>query len=314
MAYIHRHGEKWRAQVVKKGIRKSAVWDTQREAKAWAARVELEIDAGKHDVKKHTLQQAVTRYLETVTIHKRNAIGRETGRFDAFMDYIGRDTPLSDIDTDRLAMWRDDRLKTVSGSTVVREVNLYRNLFRTAAREWKWIAQSPFEGLRLPKENSPRKNRWRWQQIRRVLREGERRGGKTGEVVQAFHVALRSAMRLQEALAFELDAKRKVAILPPSKTNPDREEIPLTRQAVRVLSKVGPFKVEPNEASVLFSKLCKQLLIEGLTFHDTRATALTLLARKVDVLTLSKISRHKDLTLLMRTYYRESAEDIAKRL
>ena len=55
-------------------------------------------------------------------------------------------------------------------------------------------------------------------------------------------------------------------------------------------------------------------MIKGLTFHDSRAYALTALARKVDVLTLAKISGHRDLRILSNTYYRESAEDIAQRL
>ncbi|MDV7398319.1 hypothetical protein RZS08_43345, partial [Arthrospira platensis SPKY1] len=64
----------------------------------------------------------------------------------------------------------------------------------------------------------------------------------------------------------------------------------------------------------LFSKLVKQLMLGDLHFHDARATALTLLARRVDVLTLARISRHKDLSLLMRVYYRDTPEEIAKRL
>lgn len=83
-------------------------------------------------------------------------------------------------------------------------------------------------------------------------------------------------------------------------------------RAARILPQT--FTVGPNEASVLFSKLCRELLITGLTFHDARATALTLLARRMDVLTLARISRHKDLRILMNVYYRESVEDIAARL
>lgn len=49
-------------------------------------------------------------------------------------------------------------------------------------------------------------------------------------------------------------------------------------------------------------------------WSDSRATALTLLARKVDVMTLARISRHNDLSLLQRVYFRESAEEIAARL
>ena len=47
---------------------------------------------------------------------------------------------------------------------------------------------------------------------------------------------------------------------------------------------------------------------------DTRGTALTHLSKKVDVLTLAKISRHKDLSLLLNVYFRETADQIAARI
>lgn len=317
MAHIHKHGDRWRAQVAKGGVRKTSVWDTKREATEWAARVESEISAGKfrpHGGK--TLAQAIQRYLSTVSVQKRNAVAWETRRFMSLSDYLGEQTPLSDIDSDALGRWRDHRLMTVSGSTVMREVNLFRNLFRIAVREWKWISVSPFEGVRLPKENAPRVAVWRWREIRRVIREGQRRGGKTLEVVRAFHIALRTSLRLQEALAAPggFDARRKVVTIPPSKTNPMPEDVPLTRQAVRLLQRTPVLEVGANEASVLFSELCRELLIEGLQFRDSRATALTLLARKVDILTLQRISRHRNMELLRSTYFRESAEQISQRL
>ena len=54
--------------------------------------------------------------------------------------------------------------------------------------------------------------------------------------------------------------------------------------------------------------------MEGIHFHDTRAEALTRLSKKLDALRLAKISGHKDLRILLATYYRESAEDVARLL
>jgi integrase len=108
------------------------------------------------------------------------------------------------------------------------------------------------------------------------------------------------------------DDRRRVVTLDRTKTT-GRVEIPVTRQGAKVLTK-SSFTVGPNEASTLFSKLCRQVLISGLTFHDSRATALTLLARKVDVMTLARISRHRDLKILLNTYYRETADQIAQRI
>lgn len=316
MAYIHKHNDGWRAQVAKLGIRRTAVWPTKREAVEWAARLESEIQAGKHKPgTTKTLAQAIDKYLSTVSTTKRDAVEWERRRLASFLAHIG-DACMGDITSERIGEWRDVRLKTVSGSTVLREVNLFRNMFKLAVSEWKWLERSPFDGVRLPKESPPRQAVWPWQLIRRVLRAGQRSGGKTLEVTQAFHIALRTAMRLQEALAAPggFDARRRVVTIPPSKTNPRPELVPLTKQATRLMLRMPVFAVGPNEASTLFSKLCRQNLILGLEFRDSRATALTLMSRKMDILTLARISRHRDLDLLRSTYYRESAEQIAARL
>jgi len=310
MAYIHRHGEQWRAQVAKRGVRKTSVWPTKREAQEWAAMVESEIQSNKLKASSgKTIQDAADKYLKTVSIHKRDAVEWERRRFATFVDAIGN-LPLEEVTSEKLGIWRDERLKTVSGSTVVREVNLYRNLFRVARDEWKWITESPFTGVRLPKSNPPRQSTWTWQLIKRLLRAPTT--GKTREVVEAFHIALRTGMRLQEVLAApqNFDAKRQIVTVK-TKGAEKGEEIPIGRIGAKLLKR-KPFTVSPNEASTLFSRLCKAQMIEGLTFHDARATALTLLAKKVDVFKLARISRHKDINLLHRVYYRTTNDEIAR--
>jgi len=321
MAYISKYREKWRAQVQKMGVRESAVFDTKREAQAWALRKESELGATKGS-RGRTFGAAVAHYLETVSTEKRSAVDWERRRFDDMTAFFGEDTLLVKIDSARVGQWRDWRIKgdkatkrrPVSGSTVQREANLLRHLFTLARDEWHWIQDHPFRGVRLPAENEARDQVWRWQQIKRILRAGQRSGGKIGEVTAAFHIALRSAMRLSEALVAPevYDARRRVVAFVTTKTG-GRSERPVPPKAGRLLSR-APFKVDPNEASVLFSKLCKQQMVKGLTFHDARATAMTLLARKVDVMTLARISGNKDINLLFNTYYRESAEEIAGRL
>lgn len=73
-------------------------------------------------------------------------------------------------------------------------------------------------------------------------------------------------------------------------------------------------RVLPQDASASDAKLTKQLCIKGLTFHDSRATALTHMSRKVPVEVLAKVSRHKDVSLLVNTYYRPTVDEIARRL
>ncbi len=55
-------------------------------------------------------------------------------------------------------------------------------------------------------------------------------------------------------------------------------------------------------------------MVKNKTFHDARASALTWLARRVDVLVLARISGHRDISLLHRVYYRATAAELAKGL
>jgi len=306
MAYIRKINAGWQAQIQRNGRKWSKVLPTKREAQAWAMAEEAHAKAGKRG---HTLSMAIAEYLERVS-SKKASQKWESHRLASILAMIG-DLPLAEIQAPQLAAWRDKRLQTVSGSTVLREVNLLRNLFNVARLEWRWIEHQPFAGVKMPKENRPRHQVWTWQLIKRVLRAP--RVGKTAEMQSAFRIALRTGMRLAEVLQApeNFDARRRVVTIK-TKTE-ERAEIPIGRLAAKLLQR-PPFTVSPNEGSVLFGKLCRELLIDGLTFHDSRGTALTLLARKVDVLTLAKISRHRDIRLLSAVYYRESADQIAARI
>lgn len=307
MAYIGKFRDGWRAQVQKDGERVSKTFKLKKDAQAWA----LEQESKKTLRRGYTLPQACAKYLESVSTTKKDAVTWERRRLDAFCAHFG-DVELTAITSESIGDWRDARLQTVSGSTVLREANLYRNLFKIAHKEWKWIPESPFDNVRLPKENPTREAVWSWRLIRRVLRAN--RSGKTAEMQQAFRIALHTGLRLQEVLTCTYDDRRKVLILPKSKTEPKPVAVPVVARARKVVETLPAFTVGANEGSALFSRLSAELLIEGLTFHDARATALTLLSRRMDVLTLARISRHKDLNILMSRYYRETPEQISARL
>jgi len=313
MAYIRKYRTGWRAEVQRHGQRVTHVAATKREAQAWALAKEAELAATAR-AGGRTLGAAVDHYLRTVSAHKRSPEW-EARRLAAALAHFGADTPIASITSDTIGRWRDARLASVSGSTVQREANLLRHLFTLAAGEWGWIDRNPWAAVRLPAHNPPRRAMWTWPLIRRVLRAP--RSGKTAEVQQAFRVALHTGLRLSEVLTAQWDARRRVLTLPRSKTTRpgERVEVPVTPRAARLLSsRPMAWTVGANEASTLFSRLLRELLIEGLTFHDARAAALTWLSRRMDVMTLARISRHRDLRILMDTYYRETAEQISQRL
>ena len=166
-------------------------------------------------------------------------------------------------------------------------------------------------------------------EVKRLCRHLSYRTGKTPEtklqeVALVFLVALHSGMRAGEILSLgksTLDLHRRVARIAQHKTahlTGRPREVPLTRAAVRLLRPVASrdacFSLTSASLDALFRKARDNLLIEDLHFHDTRGEALTRLSRRVDVMTLARISGHKDLRILMAHYYRETPEQIAARI
>jgi integrase len=302
-------------------VRESKVFDTKGEARKWGYQREDEIEAEKTG-RGVTFGQVAGRYLREVSPKKKDAVEWETRRMDAFKAFFGESTPVLSITRKKVAAWRDKRLETVSGSTVNREANLLSNLFRKARLDWEYMTANPMEGIDWPDDEDPRDIVWNWRQIRRVLRYCESSQGiKTQQAGIAFHIALRTAMRAKEVI---LASKRgQVAVINDSKTTRKGKEvtIPLTHQGRRIMERYAdtPWQLEANELSVLFHKAClgcgvRQPKVDGPTFHDARATALTLMARKMPVEQLQRVSRHRKVQTLLDHYYRLTNEQIASLL
>lgn len=327
MASISRHKGGYRAQVYVRRKRRSRVFRTMREAQAWAAAEETTLASA--PASRHTLRELVERYVEEVMAAKKGG-DHEARQARALL----RDFPalagkrLADLDTPDMAAWRDARLKVVSDATILRQINWLRHAFRIAREEWKWMEANPLKGLRLPKSPAARTRRVSPKEVRQLCRGLDYRPGqapqtKQQEVALAFMVGLRSGMRAGEILSLgksNLDLTRRVASVSHKTqhlTGKPRD-VPLTRQAIRLLRPVAQskrcFTLSSAVLDVLFRKARDRLMIEDLHFHDSRAEALTRLARKVDVMTLAKISGHKDVRILVNAYYRETAEQIAARL
>ena len=319
MAYVRAYGQgQFRCEVEKLGVRDSKIFDRKGDAKAWGIQRDKEIEAEKTG-RGVTFGQVAGRYLREVTPKKKAATDWETRRMAYFTEFFGDSTPILTISRKSIAKWRDKRLETVSGSTVNREANLLSNLFRKARWDWEYVQANPMEGIDWPDEEEPRTVVWNWRQVRQVLRYCQSSQGiKTQQCGIAFHIALRTAMRAKEVL---LATKRgQVAVISDSKTTKKGKEvtIPLTHQGRRVMDRYGavPWQIEANELSVLFHKACiqcgvREKKVDGPRFHDARGTALTLMARRMPVEKLQRISRHRNVATLILTYYRATNEQIA---
>jgi len=111
---------------------------------------------------------------------------------------------------------------------------------------------------------------------------------------------------------------RCVAHLPMTKNGTARD-VPLSSRAIEILKLlVGRdqervFTVASASADALFRKGKARAMIEELHFHDSRREAISRLSKKVDVLTLARITGHKDIRMLM-IYYQTDMSEVAQRL
>lgn len=335
MASFRKLATGWRAEVARRGVRMSRVFPTKAQAQSWATKVEADILAGTlkpgSDV---TVKQAIDRYLRDVAPRRRGGV-YERRRLVALLRLCPwlAEMRVSDVRTEHMARWRDERRKAVSDASVVRESADLRTLWRHC-RAWGWMETDPFKELPMPSKGHARARRTSASEVRRLLRAlgyVTMRPPQTPqqEVAWMYLLAHRTAMRAGEIMSLSrstVDLNKRVVRLAEHKTLElvGVRHVPITRQAARLMAVLDKAAQEAGRDSywtigaqsrdVLFRKVRDRLLIPDLRFHDARADALTRLSRKVDVMTLARISGHKDLRQLLGAYYRESAEEIAARL
>lgn len=326
MSSIKKLGGNWRASINKtvNGVvhRPTAVFSTKAEAQAWAAETETEIQAGKRgQVKAVTFGKLLERYQEEESPKHKGHIWEKNliARLSTMPIYSIK---LSDLTSDDFSKWRNSRLKTVAESTVRREWILLSSAINVAIKEWKWLSVSPLNGVKRPKDAPARKRLFTDKEIELLTYTMGVDGVPkmvTARVGYAMLFALETGMRSGEIVNLRWkDIKGRVATVIDGKTASARREVPLTSEAVRILGILPKkaeacFDITDDQRDALFSKAKKKAGISGLHFHDSRANACTKLAKQIDILSLAKMIGHKNINQL-QVYYRDSAEEIAKRL
>lgn len=298
----------------------SGTFTTKAAALAWEAAQRIEIIEGTTSGTGKTLRDALIKYEREVSRKKRSH-ANEAKRLAYFRTTAMADKKMAEIKAADIAAWRDERLQTVQGSTVNRDLNTLSHVFTIARREWGWITTSPTKDVERPKEPPHRDRRISEKEIDLIcLQLGwDRKKGSTPTTKQhrialAFLFAIETAMRAGEICSLAGgDVQGRVARLHITKNGQPRD-VPLSAQALAIWKLVPQgFELSPAILDALFRKAKKAAGIDGLTFHDTRHEAITRLARKLDVLDLARMVGHTNINQL-RTYYNATAEDIASRL
>lgn len=325
MASIKPYKDKWRAQLYVAGVRDSATFRLKREAETWASVRTAEILSEKNTPigNKFTFSQALKKYRDEVSPGKRGSRWEEI-RIGAMLEMasLPLQLPIGEVATPHLAAWRDDRLKSVTPGTVLREMSLLSAILETARKEWQWIKENPIKDVGKPKRPDHREIVISRREIITMLREmGHAKGpckSSSQAAARCFILALRTGMRAGEICGLTWDrVETDYCILVETKTKP--RNVPLVPKASRLIESMRGwdsrlvFGISSQTLDALFRRYRDRAGLDGFTFHDSRHTAATWLARKLDVLTLCKMFGWKNPAQAM-VYYNPTASDIAKLL
>ena len=118
--YVRKYRDKWRVEITKNGERLSKVFETKREAQAWGAEVESSFKTKAKGFQ--TFAEACAKYERDVCEKKAGKVW-EKRRIAVMAEHFSGKR-LGEIDAPDIAAWRDWRLQTVTGSSVLRETNL----------------------------------------------------------------------------------------------------------------------------------------------------------------------------------------------
>jgi integrase len=321
MASIRRLGKRWRVQLYRDGARASKVFDSKAEAQYWAMANEGALS--KDHAPERFVRDALTEYRDKKA-HKLAGATWAKRKLGNLLAHPLADKPLLALTRGDMAAWRDDRETKVSPGTVNRELNLWHSVL-TYAVELQWLPAHPMKGLKRPQNPPARRRRVTDAEIAAVVAALGYRGGEpvtlSQRVALAFLFAIETAMRGGEIVRLQWAHVGAKSVLLPKTKNGDARSVPLSKAALSILDRM-PVNTDPDASVFMLTDAQKDALfrkgrdragVKNLHFHDSRAEAIWRISKKLDVLELSLIIGHRNLSSL-RLYYNASADELADKL
>ncbi|WP_336491221.1 integrase [Methylobacterium nigriterrae] len=325
MATIRKRGSSWQAQVRREGypaISKS--FSTKADALSWARDKEraierAELPVGLRQAGSITVGDLLKRYEESITPSKRGA-RFERSRIRTLLGHQLAQASLAKLSPALVARYRDDRLATVSGDSVRRELTILRHCLTVAKREWDApVPSSPVLSITLPEPSKARDQRLEAeanQKLRAAI--GSAHAWYLRPLID---LAIETGMRRGELLALvwsHVSLERRTAHLPITK-NGHARTVALTPKAIEVLrglprTDARVFPVSGNAVRLAWERLRGRAGVPGLRFHDLRhETVSRFFEAGLSVPEVALLSGHRDTRMLMR-YTHLRPEAIAEKL
>jgi integrase len=317
----------YRVKVRLKGYpAQSATFERLTDARKWAQQTETAIREGRHfkttEAKKHTLREAIDRYLQYVMPSKPKSERCQAGQLAWWKDNLG-DYSLADTTPALIAQCRDKLSKgdatdneplSRSAATVNRYLAILSHVFTTAMREWGWVEDNPLRKVTKMKEPRGRV-RFLSDDERNALLEACKKS-ESPYLYMVVVLALSTGARRMEVLGLRwqnIDVVRGVITLHETK-NGERRILPLTGHALELIkqhSKVrqlicdlvfpGKSFQAPVNIRTPWETALKRAGIDDFRFHDLRhSTASYLAMNGASLAEIAEILGHKTLQMVKR--------------
>lgn len=323
--YTKRGDSQWQAKIRKKGYpTQTKTFKNKARAKKWAIQIEAQMDTrvfiSTALAESTTFQQLCDRYIAEVVPTKKSARTMES-MIRTICKQLGNYT-VAAITPEVLATFRDNRMKTVKGHTVRKDLLRIRRILTVASKEWGIYLPhgNPIDMITVPTQpKQGRDRRLEGGEEEGLLKAAKSYGGEIHTVIQ---FAIETAMRrgeIHDLLWENIDRRKKTAKLIDTKNGEDRS-VPLTPKALKLLNALPHnfngrvFSMKSDSISQAFERCCRRAKIENLRLHDLRHEATSrFFEMGFNIMEVSAITGHKDLAMLKR-YTHLRAEDLAERL
>jgi integrase len=259
------------------------------------------------------------RYEHEVTPTKRGAV-RERYAIHQLRKHRLAGLRLEAFSPAIVALYRDERLLTVCGTTLRRELAVLHHCLEIAGREWNLpISGKAVSSIRLPALPPKRYRRIAADAEARLWHALTRSG--PAYLKPLVSVAIETGMRRGELLALrwsDIDMGRRTAWLERTKNGQSRL-VPLSPVALENLASLPRsgdrvFPVSANAVRLAWERMRSRANVPGVRFHDLRHEAVSrFFEMGLTIAEVASVSGHSDLRMLGH-YTHPSASGIAAKL
>jgi integrase len=324
---------KWRAQVRLRGQHLSRSFRLKSEAEAWARKTEIAATSGKSAKAARMSEKTAFRTLIDLHIDDMREVGKAPRRSKRkSLEKLKRDLGgvlLRDLDRERLIAFGKSRAKEGAGAvTIGMDLGYVRTILVHATAihgivtptDVVLLARTALRRLGLIGKARERDRRPTQEELDRIIAHAEANPRQMIPLGRIVRFAVATAMRLDEICQLQLqdvDLEGRIAVVrdrkDPRHKVGNHQEVPLLaangydpvlliREQLRPGQNGGRvFPYNSRSTGTAFRRVCKELGIRDLHFHDLRHEATSrLFEAGYDLAEVALVTGHKDWKMLRR--------------